>query len=89
MERICETCAASYDDAICSTICPHRPWLTETDQQRKDRAVALLGKDLHWAHLPDGPTVRITSIAWNGMVTLHGWTGEFAPHLFTVIEEVR
>jgi hypothetical protein len=82
MTRICQVCEAVYDDAIRSTICPHDRFLSEADQQRKDLALSLIGHELRWAHMPDGPSVRIQSVEWNGMVTLHGWTGEFAPHCF-------
>jgi hypothetical protein len=82
MTRTCAVCEAVYDDAVGSTICPHRRFLSEADQQQKDLALSLLGHELRWTHLPDGPPVRIQSVGWNGMVTLDGWTGEFAPHLF-------
>jgi len=82
MTRLCDTCRATYDDAACSTICPHRRFLSVADQAQKDLALSLLGHELHWAHLPDGPTVRIQAIGWNGMVELVGWSGEFAPHCF-------
>lgn len=82
MTRTCETCGATYDDAACTTICPHARFLSVADQAQKDLALSLVGHELRWAHLPDGPPVRIQSVGWTGMVTLHGWSGEFAPHLF-------
>lgn len=82
MIHTCEACGLRYNDAHCSTLCPHHRWLTAPEQERKDLALALLGRDLRWAHLPDGPTVRIQSVEWNGMITLVGWSGEFAPDLF-------
>lgn len=82
MTRRCDTCGETYDDAARSTICPHDRFLSEADQKQKFLALSLIGRDLHWVHLPDGPTVRVQSVGWRGMVTLAGWSGEFAPHLF-------
>jgi len=86
VHRICDTCAAPYDDAVRSTICPHERFLSEADQQQKDLALSLIGKDLRWAHDVCGtcPPLRIQSVGWTGMVTLYGWSGEFAPHVFRV-----
>jgi hypothetical protein len=30
-------------------------------------------------------TALAQSVGFTGMVTLHGWCGEFAPHLFVVL----
>jgi len=88
MTRTCDRCQIGYDDAAQSTICPHRRWLTEPDQARKDLALSLLGRDLRWADDVCGhcPPLRITSVTWNGMVTLAGWIGEFTPHDFVALE---
>jgi hypothetical protein len=82
MDRICDDCQTPYDDAVRSTLCPHPRLLTEAAQARKDLALSLLGHELHWAHMPEGPALTIESVGWDGMVTLRGWPGEFAPHLF-------
>lgn len=56
-------------------------------QVRRSDAGRLVGRDLKWAHLPDGPTVRVERVSASGMVTIRGYVGEFAPHLFVVVEE--
>lgn len=89
MNRTCETCGAIYDDVVKLTVCPHRRFISDEDAAQKDLALRLLGKDLRWAHLGAGtsPILRIESIGPRGMVTLAGWSGEFAPHLFVVVVE--
>jgi hypothetical protein len=76
-----------YDDARRSTICPHNKLMSDEDMDRKELAMSLTEKKLQFASDPDRPAVEIQSISWNGMVTLRGWAGEFAPHLF--IEAVK
>jgi hypothetical protein len=78
----CSQCDSSYDDAERLTFCPHEPIMDEDDLAQKKAALALLGKELFFAHQPEGPFHRIQSINWNGMITLDGMPGEFAPHLF-------
>jgi hypothetical protein len=85
MERTCDDCAAIYDDAERSTICPHGRFLSPELQAQKDLAISLIGKTLRWANEPGGETLRIQSVGWNGLVTLVGWSGEFAPHCFRVV----
>lgn len=82
----CETCRLSYDDADRSTCCPHDLIMPFSDLQQKKAALALCERDLCFAHMPNGPTHRIQSVSWNGMVTLHDMVGEFAPHLFVISE---
>jgi hypothetical protein len=42
-----------------------------------------VGDSVRFAHqLASGPTYRITGFAPDGMVTLDGLPGEYAPHLF-------
>jgi len=53
---------------------------------RRSLAGRLRGRDLRWNHLPDGPIVRIESVTVDGMVTIAGYVGEFAPHLFSIVE---
>lgn len=51
-------------------------------------ALALVGKRVRFAHQPDAPghyqVVRRATAA--GRVELDGWSGEFAAHLFVVVE---
>lgn len=82
MTTICETCGETYDDAARSTICPHRRFLTEAAQARKDLALSLFGCDLYWAHDPDGESLHVLWVTWDGMVGIRGYAGLFAPHLF-------
>jgi hypothetical protein len=86
----CQKCGLKYDDADRSTICPHELIMPIEDLERKKLAITLAEKPLRF-HGPDilgSPFVAplfISSISWNGMVTLRGLEnyGEFAPHLFT------
>ena len=85
MERTCEECAAVYDDARCTTICPHEPFLSEFDAAMKDCATTLLGKKVRFHHQWEtGPDHTVQSVGFTGMVTLVDMAGEFAPHLFVV-----
>lgn len=88
MWRRCERCSRLYDDMVASTVCPHERFLSPELQAQKDLALSLIGKDLRWAHDACGEcgVVRIQSVGWNGMVTLQGWSGEFAPHVFVIID---
>jgi hypothetical protein len=91
MKRTCETCNAVYDDAMCTTICPHEQFISDEKAKQKDLAFSLAGKPLRFNHQgPDAPWLFIQTINQDGMVTLReGYDGEFAPHLFTVIEETK
>lgn len=82
MQTECPKCGASYDDADRSTVCPHALIMPADDLARKKAGLALLERDICFAHEPGGPIRRVQSVAWNGMITLHGMAGEFAPHLF-------
>jgi hypothetical protein len=88
MRRNCTECHASYDDAARLTYCPHDPLMSAEDLEQKDAAIKLIAKPLHFAGQPDGPEVRVESISWNGMVTLKGWSGQFAPHLFVIKQPI-
>jgi hypothetical protein len=94
MQRKCETCGFDYDDARCTTICPHQQFISDENAKQKDLAFSLVGKPLRWlVELPGYAYVPIfiQSIRHDGMVTLRGdeFPGEFAPHLFTVIEVAK
>lgn len=86
MFMICGDCKKCYDDARRSTECPHGQFLSDDKIERKDLAMSIIGKDVCFAHMPDGPRYRVQSVGWDGMVTLAGdeMVGEFAPHLFVV-----
>lgn len=84
MTRNCEKCTATYDDAKCSTLCPHNQFISDEAAKQKDLAISLAGKDLWFAHMQEGVPFRIQSIGHTGMVSLVGMVGEFAPHLFVV-----
>ncbi len=81
----CETCKFQYDDAVCDTGCPHERFLSVNDARQKDLGISLLGKTVAFHHMPESP-MRISSVGWNGMVTVDGMAGEFAPSLFRVVE---
>jgi hypothetical protein len=95
MQRICEQCGATYDDARCNTLCPHPQFLSHLAFLRKDRATRLAGKDLYVVAGPgrDGRLqpvsgnrrYRIQAIGWDGMVTLAGETIERSPFLLTPV----
>jgi hypothetical protein len=78
----CASCNTWYDDADRMTFCPHELIMPADDLAQKKAALALCEKDICFAHMPEGPKHRVESVSWNGMVTLHDMTGEFAPHLF-------
>lgn len=85
MIRPCDHCDVLYDDATRFTICPHWPFISAEDATRKDRAVALLGKNVVWA--ATGEPARITSVGRDGFVTVGGYQhGQFNPDLFTLVE---
>ena len=79
----CPDCREVFDDARCWTVCPHNKLMSDENMDQKIKGLALLGKMVVFANQPPGaaPT-RVVSVGWNGMVTLDGWAGEFAPHLF-------
>lgn len=80
----CSICKADYDDAVCTTMCPHERFIDDETARQKDLACSLVGKDICFNHQPDGPFHRITYVTYDGMVGLQDMVGEFAPHLFKV-----
>ena len=80
----CPNCGADYDDADRITICPHDLIMPAADLEQKNAALALMERDICFAHEPSGPVHRVQYVTWGGMVGLHGMAGEFAPHLFVV-----
>lgn len=88
MRVTCPKCALTYDDAEASTICDHAPIFADpADLERKIAGIALLGKTIRFNHQLDGPDHRVRTLLWNGMVELHDMVGEFAPHLFVIVED--
>lgn len=83
----CSKCGAEFDDADCSTICPHDLIMPADDLAQKKAGLALLERDICFAHEPNGPIRRVQAVSWNGMVTIAGMAGEFAPHLFVPAKE--
>lgn len=79
----CHDCGSDYDDAERWTFCPHEVLMSAEDFQQKDKGIDLLGKFVRFNHQPDGPIYSVQSCGWNGMITLDGLPGDFAPHLFT------
>jgi hypothetical protein len=83
MRTSCPTCRTEYDDAECTTVCPHQLLMPRPLLQRKDLGLALLGKQVRFH---EGPVAgRVNSVAWDGMVTVEGFQGLFAPHLFETL----
>jgi hypothetical protein len=63
-----------------------KPPMSDEDRERKELALTLAGKTLRFNHMAaTGPDLRVASIGCTGFVTIEGWAGEYAPHLFTVI----
>lgn len=83
---MCNDCGTTYDDAERLTFCPHRRLMPADDLEQKKRGLALIGQHVSFAHQPDGPTYFVNAVGWNGVVTLAGMGGEFAPHLFVLSE---
>ncbi len=84
MNTTCGDCRRTYDDAVQWTFCPHQPFITDEHCEQKDAAFSLVGKDIYFAHQPEGPYHRVQTINQDGMLTLRDMTGEFSPHLFQV-----
>lgn len=89
MTRTCETCKFTYDDAKSTTICPHEQFISDETAAQKDLAFSLLGKYVVFVEFPNDPGLppeglRVESVNWNGLVSLRGILGSFAPSLFVV-----
>jgi hypothetical protein len=89
MNVTCEQCETAYDDARSLTYCPHELIYPATIMDRKDTALELLGKQVRFAHqkpsdAPEG--YRVQSVNWSGLISIEGFSGLFAPHLFVVVE---
>lgn len=69
----------------------HRGTVIHTDQEtffaeQLARAAALLNRRVRWAGHAPSEVVTVEAITATGMVFISGYPGEFAPHLFTVVE---
>lgn len=82
MQVRCASCHQDYDDARCWTFCPHEAFLSPELFAQKDLACSLLGKAICFAHMPHGERFRVTSVDYEGMVTIDKLPGLFAPHVF-------
>ena len=82
---LCDKCGTNYDDADRLTFCPHELIMSADDLVQKKQALELVGRTVRFAHETNGPDRRISSVAWNGMVTVDGMDGVFAPHLFVKV----
>lgn len=91
MTKTCLACGVTYDDAVASTICPHQRFLSDKEGVRKDRALAMLGKNVRWAHDVNRNLglIRVTSVNAIGMVTITDNPGFFSPDLFVVVGEAH
>ncbi len=70
-----------------STVCPHEEFLTVDEAAQKAVALRLLGRKVVFAHRPEGvEPARVTTVHWDGMIELEGWSGEFAPHVFLLAD---
>lgn len=88
MQVKCADCGAVYDDAVCSTICDHQRFMTDTDLKRKIAAIDMMGKSVRFLdQAKTGPTHRVIACNFIGMLTISDVAGEFAPRLFKVVEE--
>jgi hypothetical protein len=87
MNTECRDCHQKYDDADRSTICPHPLLMPRKDLEQKKLGLSLLGRPVRFAHMPGNAPMRVQSVNWNGMVTVEGMVGEFAPHLFVPEKE--
>ena len=58
-----------------------------TEQRRL--GLSLYGNKVRFNHLPPGNPHKCTKIYANGMVEIEGYSGIFAPHLFTIEEVIQ
>ena len=60
---------------------------TADDVARLKLGAALLGRDVRFAHQPEGPLHHVNAVGSDGMVRLADMAGDFAPHLFVIASE--
>jgi hypothetical protein len=83
----CPDCRKHYDDAKQLNYCPHKELYSPEILKQKDQGIRLIGKRVHFRHQPPSESYRVVAMRWDGMLTLQGLSGEFAPHLFEVVEK--
>ena len=81
MTSDCSKCGAHYDDAERITICPHELIKPRWMMEQHNRAIHLLGRLVVFNNMLDGEPMRVTSVNFEGMLTVDALPGEFAPHL--------
>jgi hypothetical protein len=86
MKRECRKCRAGYDDAERSTICPHDRLKPPEMQDQWEAGHKLLGHRIRFVHMPEGSGYECYALTFEGMVSIAGLPGEFAPHLFVIDE---
>jgi hypothetical protein len=86
MKRQCHKCRARYDDAEQWTICPHDRLKSPEMQAQWEVGYKLLGHRIRFAHMPEGSGYDCIGLTFEGMVSIAGLPGEFAPHLFVIDE---
>jgi hypothetical protein len=86
MNVTCPTCKTEYDDAERLTYCPHDLLYPPEILKQKDLALSLVGKRVRFRHQTDYEARFVTTVLHDGMIVVEGLTGEFAPHLFVVVE---
>lgn len=88
METTCKDCRITYDDAERLTFCPHDALYPPEILKQKDLGLSLIGKMVRFAHMAgsQAPASRVTTVMHDGMVCIEGFSGEFAPSLFVVVD---
>jgi uncharacterized protein YodC (DUF2158 family) len=60
-------------------------FLPERNPERRKPALTV-GKKVRFRHQPDGPDRIISGCNLDGMVSIHGFSGWFAPDLFVEVK---
>jgi hypothetical protein len=70
---------------------PPFPWSEPPIYHDLQVGFALLGKRVKMRHLcaPNDPTYRVVALRSTGMIEIDRMSGEFAPHLFVLVEEEK
>jgi hypothetical protein len=88
MKVICRTCHRSFDSTERSMVCPHDRRLSVEQQDQHLLARQLLGKRVRFAHhIDDRRGSAVLAVSPVGLIAIEGYTGDFAPHLFVVVED--
>jgi hypothetical protein len=83
----CGQCSVDYDDAVRLTICPHNRFMRAEDLQQKIAGLALLGRRVRFRSgaFAREDVRRVWAVGWEGLVSLEGLAGEYAPSLLEVV----